>query len=201
MAYFQRHLALAFLICPAELEEPLTSQKIPPLIHSIIDSSQNFEITKDTDYLALAARISLLDITIGPGLSTVPFRTPSNSISSHELPISVPDSSKEIEVFNREIDALAKRIRLLSNNIVELGAIEDLTRLDAKDCCERLYHRLENAVRIGGRKSTNVFDDSNQLGSKKVFRNWLNRQKTESRSDASAMDGDVEDTINEFVED
>jgi hypothetical protein len=56
---------------------------------------------------------------------------------------------------------------------MEAGAVADLTILDAKDCVERLCSRLEHAVRIGGKKSHDVFgsnDEGMQLKVSDIFR-------------------------------
>jgi hypothetical protein len=59
------------------------------------------------------------------------------------------------------VDALAKHIKLVGNSIIEAGAVADLTILEAKDCVERLCARLEHAVRIGGKKSYDMFGTNN----------------------------------------
>jgi hypothetical protein len=124
-----------------------------------------------TDYSHLAARFTLLDIAIGPGPLSVPF-SPLISPASSEAgssPITVPTpSSSEVKAFNEEVDALAQHIKLLGNSIVETGAVLDLTILEAKERCERLYWRLQHAVRIGGKKADNVFGDSEEAKQPKV---------------------------------
>ncbi|KAF2263457.1 hypothetical protein CC78DRAFT_581549 [Lojkania enalia] len=178
MASFQRYLALSFFLHPSPLNVPLHSPKLPSLIHSHLETSPAFIINKDTDYTAFTACLTLLDIGIGPGLANVPYRPLfSPSASQEDLGIGQllkPLSSEEI-AFNKQVDALAQHIKLLSNNIVEAGAIGDLTRLDAKDGSERLYHRLENAVRIGGRRLNNIFaNEKDEEGSmQRVLGRWL----------------------------
>jgi len=66
-----------------------------------------------------------------------------------------------------------------------------MARLDAKDCFDRLYHRLEDAVRIGGRKSMNVFDnnDSTQASSRKLFQKWFGPKLPGSRAATPTVNG------------
>ncbi|KAF1851842.1 uncharacterized protein K460DRAFT_401845 [Cucurbitaria berberidis CBS 394.84] len=175
--YLRRHLALSFLLDPTTVNVPLADPKIPDLVHKHLNTSPNFRINKDTDYGHLAARLTLLDIAIGPGFLSVPYQplispAPSRAGSS---PVTSPfPISSEIKDFNKEVDALAQHIKLLGNTIVEAGAVVDLTILDAKDCVERLCSRLEHAARIGGKRVHNIFgnpDDERQLRVSKFFLN------------------------------
>ncbi|PSN69148.1 hypothetical protein BS50DRAFT_333496 [Corynespora cassiicola Philippines] len=182
-AYFQRHLALAFLLFPEELTVPLESPRVLKIIHQHLQKASGFKIDKKTDYLSLAAQFSLLDITIGPGLASVPFLplTDPEFSTGDSSPITAPAPlSSDERDFNTQVDLLAKHIKIVSNQIKEAGAMSDLARLDAKDCSERLCHRLENAVRIGGRKPNNPFaiDDGEQ--SRKLLNKWLSRDGTGS---------------------
>jgi hypothetical protein len=168
-AYFRRHLALSFILYPDVVDMPLADPCIPTLVHRHLETSPDFRINKETSYKFLAARMTLLDVAIGPGFLSVPYQplvspAPSQAGSS---PVMAPlPASDEIKEFNREVDALAQHIKMLGNSIVEAGAVTDLTILEAKDCVERLCARLEHAVRIGGKKPHNVFgkdDDEKQL--------------------------------------
>lgn len=132
--------------------------------------------------MSLAARLALLDIAIGPGPGTVPHQPlispPTSQEGSSQVTPPEPPPS-DVKAFNKEVDALAQHIKLLSNSIHESGALSDLTRLDAKDCSERLYHRLENAVRIGGKKVKDPFGDENASEQgKKIFANWLTKSQS-----------------------
>jgi hypothetical protein len=183
MAYLRRHLALSFLVHPHDLDKPLAHTSIPALVHKHLDTSPNFRISKETDYHFIAARMTLLDIAIGPGPLSVPYQplvsaAPSEAGSS---PIMAPlPASDEIKEFNSEVDALAQHIKLLGNSIMEAGAVADLTILDAKDCVERLCSRLEHAVRIGGKKSHDVFGNNDpelQLKVTDIFRKMAKTRK------------------------
>ncbi|KAJ4369077.1 hypothetical protein N0V83_006160 [Neocucurbitaria cava] len=176
-AYLQRHLALSFFLAPAVVDAPLADPKTPALVHKHLSTSPNFRINKDTDYGHLAARLTLLDIAIGPGFLSVPYQPLISPTLSPEdsSPVTAPyPVSSEVKDFNKVVDALATHIKLLGNSIVEGGAALDLTILDVKDCVERLCARLEHAVRIGGKKAHNVFgneddDEDKQLKMNKFF--------------------------------
>ncbi|ORY12340.1 hypothetical protein BCR34DRAFT_303778 [Clohesyomyces aquaticus] len=163
--HLQRHLALAFLIYPKQLIVPPTDPSLPVLISEHIRDSPDYVLHKQTNYSFLTARLALLDIGIGPGLTTVPF-TPAlvstpvpgdSSVVSTAAPTPIFLSPEQL-AFNKHVDNLADLVKDISNRIVEDGAMSDMTRLDAKDASERLYHRLNGAVRIGGPLKWNIFE-------------------------------------------
>lgn len=174
-AYLQRHLALSFLLHPHPVNIPLADPQIPALIHEYLDTSSHWHMNKDTSYSFVAARLALLDIAIGPGPATVPYIplvSPPPSEAGSSPPSAPTPASSEVTQFNKEVDALAQQIKLLGNSIVETGASLDLTILQAKERCERVFWRLQHAVRIGGKRAENVFGDSerNQLKVRKFFK-------------------------------
>ncbi|KAF2873178.1 hypothetical protein BDV95DRAFT_569037 [Massariosphaeria phaeospora] len=148
-AEFQRLLALSFLVYPTEVNCSTANPEAPSLILAHLRESPNFNMVRGTDYTSLAARLSLLDIGIGPGPGNVPFKHLQEDSSGKPVPCPF---SPDDRAFNQKVDELAKQIKMVGNSIVESGALTDLTRLEAKDCCERLYHRLEYVVRIGGKQ-------------------------------------------------
>jgi hypothetical protein len=180
-AYLQRHLALSFLVYPTMVHVPLTDPTVPDFIRKHLIKSPGFRIHKDTDYGHLAARLTLLDLAIGPGLLTVPYQPLSSPAPSQagSSPIRAPiPASSEIKHFNKEVDALTRQIKLLGNSIVEAGAVVDLTILESKDTIERLCARLEHAVRIGGKKTHNVFGDGGEGKQLRVNRFFKKTWKT-----------------------
>ncbi|KAF1977732.1 hypothetical protein BU23DRAFT_564607 [Bimuria novae-zelandiae CBS 107.79] len=198
-AYLQRHLALSFLVHPYKVTQPLSDPGVLELMHAHFDlkASPKFFITKDTDYSVLAAHFTLVDIAIGPGPLVVPYQpliNPPASQDSQGQSAYVPPTPSwdEMKKFNDEVDKLVLRIRLVGNGIKVAGAMTDLSRLAANNCCERLCTRLENAVRIGGRKVENAFSGEEQWKkrSKLVFQNHF-KQGTEKRStdETLAVDG------------
>lgn len=188
-ASLQRYLALSFLLQPIKISHPLGSPENLDLLHSHLQSSPNFRINKDTDYRVLAASFSLLDIAVGPGPLHVPYQpliSPPTSQDPQGLALitALAPSKEDVKAFNREVDALAKRIRLIGNGIHVAGAITDLSRLAASDACDRLCTRLEHVVRIGGRKLKNIFGAGveESEGSKATFRKWLEKKNEEPNS-------------------
>jgi hypothetical protein len=174
-AYLQRHLALAFLLHPHVVDAPLADPELSALIHKHLDESPHFRIRKNTNYASLAARITLLDIGLGPGPTIVPYQPLVSPAASHagSSPVLGPlPASSEIKDFNREVDGLAQHIKMLGNSIVEAGAVTDLTILEAKDCFERLCARLEHAVRYGGKLHHKVFGDEQEMKQFKVTELW-----------------------------
>jgi hypothetical protein len=174
-AYLQRHLAISFLFYPDTVDVPLTDPRLLKAIHTHLDTSPHYRMSKDTNYSHVAARFGLLDIAIGPGPGTVPYiplTSPPPSEPGSSPPLAPTPASSEVKEFNREVDALAQHIKLVGNSIVETGAALDLTILEAKERCERLFWRLQHAVRIGGKKAENVFgdDDGKQLKVKRFFK-------------------------------
>ncbi|KAL5118977.1 hypothetical protein ACEQ8H_003106 [Pleosporales sp. CAS-2024a] len=191
-AYFQRHLALSFLFYPDVVDVPLTDARIVPLVHKRLNMASVFRIDKDTNYHFLTARMTLLDIAIGPGLSSVPYpplvsRTESWPDSSPMMP-PVPELD-EVKEFNRDVDALAQHIKVLGNSIVEAGAVADISILSAKDAVERLCSRLEHAVRIGGRKTHDVFGSDDEGIQVKVTDIFRKVAKAKARKSAAATAG------------
>ncbi|PVH99246.1 hypothetical protein DM02DRAFT_656590 [Periconia macrospinosa] len=159
-AYLQRHLALSFLLHPKTIKTPLQDHTIPILLDEYLQNSSHFLVDKNTNYTHLAARLTMLDIAIGPGLSSVPYQPllslPPSPIGEEAMVLPTHLTGDE-KTFNEQVDALAHHIEFISSSIVESGGIVDLSRLQAKDCSERIYHRLQNAVRIGGKKKYNIF--------------------------------------------
>ncbi|KAF2737545.1 hypothetical protein EJ04DRAFT_574502 [Polyplosphaeria fusca] len=192
-ASLQRYVALSFFLHPVALNASLNDAKVISLVHSHLQSSSDFRITKETDYKSLATRLSLLDIGIGPGLGDVPYHPLLSSTASQEIsdgPQQRKTMSPQDKAFNREVDSLARHIKYVSNNIVEAGAIGDLTRLDAKDASERLFHRLENVVRIGGRPKKEAFGKSTEhIGSQSLMSKWA-ALKTKTAGAAAHIDLD-----------
>lgn len=190
-ASLRRHLALAFLLHPSPLKVSLDSPKILPMIHKLLESSPHFVIRnkRGTDYKAFAARLVLLDIGIGPGLGVVPYPRP---VAPEEIQISKARGlTAEDIAFNHQVDDLARHVRLVGNQIVEAGALTDITILEAKDASEKLFHRLENAVRIGGiKKRVFIAEEEASEASRNVFLNWVKKPGNDD-GNCGGSEGDV----------
>jgi hypothetical protein len=175
---------------------------MPELVHRHLETSPNYRINKDTDYHFLAARMTLLDIAIGPGLLSVPYQplvsaAPSRSGSS---PIMAPlPGSDDIKDFNKEVNALAQHIKFLGNSIMEAGAVADITILDAKDTVERLCSRLEHAVRIGGKKSHDVFGNNEEGLQLKVSDIFRKANKAHKKAPTGGIFDDEDDNVDNAV--
>lgn len=193
-AYLQRHLALAFLFHPATVDVPLADPRLPNIIHTHLETSPHYRSNKGTNYSFLTARLTLLDIAVGPGPLAVPYlpliSPPPSDAGSSPILAPAPGSS-EVKGFNKEVDALAQHIKLLGNSIVETGAALDLTILEAKERCERIYWRLQHAVRIGGKKAENVFGDDEEEKQMKVRKFFKPLPKQDSlKGSIFSADGD-----------
>jgi hypothetical protein len=205
-AYFQRHLALSFLVHPDIVDMSLADPQMPTFIHKRLKTSSCFRINKDTNYDFLTARMTLLDLAIGPGFASVPYQplvspAPSQPGSSPMMPPALePD---DVKAFNKEVDGLAQHIKILGNSIMEAGAVADLTILDAKDCIERLCSRLEHAVRIGGKKVHDVFgddDEHKQLKVTDIFRKVAKARKTAPTGGIFDQEDGVDDAVAAQIE-
>ncbi|KAH8730642.1 hypothetical protein GQ44DRAFT_606366 [Phaeosphaeriaceae sp. PMI808] len=201
-AYLRRHLALSFLLCQHPVNMALADPGLPALIYNLLKSSPGFHVNRDTDYEFLTARLELLDVTIGPGLLSVPYQPlvnlPVTQAGSSLVTVPLPDPG-EIKEFNRVVDALTQHIKLLGNSIIEASAAVDLTILEAKDGVERLCSRLEHAVRIGGKKSDNVFggngDQDRQLKVTDILRKVAKTQRPKINGGIFKNDEDTEDDM------
>lgn len=189
-ASLQRHLALAFLLHPAPLKVSLDDPRILEMIHDLLQRSPHFIIKskRDTNYTAFAARMVLLDIGIGPGLGGVPYPrpvVPDNDDSETPLFPKFRGFTAEEISFNKEVDDLARHVKIVGNQIIETGALSDLTILQAKETNEKLFHRLENSVRIGGPKKRDPFGDDDEKptqASKNIFLKYLKPVQSPSKS-------------------
>lgn len=197
-AYLQRHLALSFLFHPIAVDIPLADARLPGLLHTQLESSPHFRMCKDTNYSFVVARLTLLDIAVGPGPLTVPYLpliSPPPSEAGSPPPVAPMPASFEVKEFNKEVDALAQHIKLLGNSIIETGAALDLTILEAKERCERVYWRLQHAVRIGGKKVDNVFgenEEEKQLKLGKFFRSLPKKNAPKAEESVFNVDMDTE---------
>ena len=171
------------------------SVTVSPYVYDLLDKSPFFTMSRDVNYAKLAARLSLLDIAIGPGPTAVP--APHVSGMSSAAPSGRRPLSPEEITFNKEVDTLTQRLRLLSNKIVEAGAISNMSKLDAKDAGERLCNRLESTVRVGGRKHRAAFGDEKQVSeqSKNFFAKWGEKKK--SGTSSLAEHGELDEVRND----
>lgn len=93
----------------------------------------------DTDYVELAALISILDIGLDNGLSC-----------------SSPLTKQEEDDFNLNVDELAREIRAIFVQIKDTGA-SHMTRTEAKEVLNRVYYRVVFGVRTKRKPRKNLF--------------------------------------------
>jgi len=139
LGLLRRRLALAFFF-----EDPSYLSKAPQDLLDL-DAVTNhllrpaFDIKVDADYAQLAARISMLDIAIDHGISSV----------------DMCDLRGEAS-FNREVDSLAKRIKAMFTGLVDSGA-SHMSRTEAKEILRIVHYRLTYAVRTKQKAKSSVF--------------------------------------------
>jgi hypothetical protein len=122
-------------------EEPYKVFELWQIIEQL--HGTRFKIDRDTDYVELAATISILDIAIDNGLS-----------ASVDLTDVVAENN-----FNANVDALGARIRDICYSINDAGAAF-ISRIDAKEVMEGVRHRLIYTVRTRTKPKQGVFDDT-----------------------------------------
>ncbi|KAL1600993.1 hypothetical protein SLS59_005659 [Nothophoma quercina] len=194
------HKYLEILVTHEEqLQKQLSPKRLDIMFKSIGAQVESLDADIEiapSEAQANTARISLLDVAIGPGPLTVPYMpliSPPASEAGSSPPLAPTPASSEVKEFNKEVDALCQHIKVLGNSIVETGAALDLTILEAKERCERLFWRLQHAVRIGGKKADNVFgdhEDEKQQKVRKFFKPLSG--KTTPRESIFDQDGDTE---------
>ena len=152
--HLRRTLALAFFLnLPPDpaFEASLNAEKaleiFPALITKQLDSDPSFQITEETDYLTLSARLNLLDAAIDAGFSPV-YPLPSSPTT-----LDAPTLRAARLAHNASIESLLRPLRRLDRNIVDSSALGSMRKTDAKTAVERLCNRLEYGVKVGGRAS------------------------------------------------
>lgn len=100
-----------------------------------------FKITTKTNYPELGARMAILDYAIDDGMSS-------------DLDLTTPGVE---EKFNKNVDALATRIKVLWSSISDAAATQ-LSRIVAKEVMDGVYHRLMFSVRTKPQPKKSVFD-------------------------------------------
>lgn len=98
-----------------------------------------FDIKVNTDYAQLAARISILDIGIDHGISSLDMCDPASET-----------------FFNREVDSLAKKIKAMFTGLIDSGA-SHMSRTEAKEVLRIVHYRLIYAVRTKQEPKSSLF--------------------------------------------
>lgn len=139
LGFLRRRLALAFFF-----EDPSYLSKAPQDLLNLDTVTDHllrraFDIKVDTDYAQLAARISILDIGIDHGISSVDMCDLPNEAS-----------------FNREVDSLAKQIKAMFTGLIDSGA-SHMSRTEAKEVLRIVHYRLIYAVRTIQEPKSSLF--------------------------------------------
>ena len=139
LGILRRRLALAFFF-----EDPSYLCKAQQTLLNL-DTIANyllrpaFDMKVDADYVQLAARISILDIALDHGISSV-----------DECDVRSEAS------FNREVDFLAKIIKAMFTGLVDSGA-SHMSRTEAKEVLQIVHYRLIYAVRTKQEPKSSLF--------------------------------------------
>ncbi|ELR04785.1 hypothetical protein GMDG_07012 [Pseudogymnoascus destructans 20631-21] len=108
-------------------------------------SGPRFQINRETDYVQLAALISLLDIAIDDG-------------SGADLDVSDPQAEEE---YNSCLDELAYLLKVIWSSINDRGTLSP-SRIHTKRTVEKLRNRLLEMVRTRLKPRQSIFDLSGQ---------------------------------------
>lgn len=179
---FKRWLALSFFFCePMTSFAELSTSTLPSRIIDHLSDYPLYHLSNDTNYPSFTASISLLDIAVDVGFFPV-------LEDGAVLP-----SKRDRKQFNNSIDDLCHKVRWLAGRIIDRGAT-NMARSEAKEVCSRLIHRLESAVRLGGKKRTNVFSANAEDDTEKS-RNFLDkwRQKADEPDEDMAANAGIVD--------
>lgn len=153
----------------------LTEPKLSRTVTRYLLKSRSFRIDRKTDYLALAAKIDLLDLALGAGFSDLNFLELSAAPPTMGQATRMkrdPESKAAEAAFNADVDALEQQLKLIENMIVSAGA-EYMSKIQAKNSIERLCSRLRNTVRTVEWSGEDVFAGS--VGSSAVMQRWVGR--------------------------
>jgi hypothetical protein len=164
---------LAFALnSPRRLSSDVTN---PALINHILVSlnkSSLYIISPSTDYLALKATLSLLDIALDVGFSNFTFLQKAPAVASTDVkpnarPVKRQVNEKEKE-FNAGVDMIAKRVREIMAKVVDTGA-SHMRRTEAKSAADRMVQRLEGSVRTQTKATRDWFGNGKEDEVSKAF--------------------------------
>lgn len=110
-------------------------------------SGPRFQVNRETDYVQLAALISLLDIAIGDG-------------SGADLDVSDPQGEEE---YNSYLDELAYQLKIIWSSINDRGTLSP-SRIHTKRTAEKLRNRLLEKIRTRLKPKQSIFDLPGQGG-------------------------------------
>lgn len=110
-------------------------------------SGPKFQINRNTDYVQLAALISLLHIAIDDG-------------SAADLDVSDPQGEEE---YNSHLDELAYQLKIIWGSINDRGTLSP-SRIHTKRTVEKLRNLLLETIRTRPKPKQSIFDLPGQEG-------------------------------------
>ena len=116
----------------------------------------------EIDYGDLAARISILDISLDICLPRLHSNNNNNSGSRRKSNQQQEKEEEEEVLFNNDVDTLAQLLRSMFTNISDSGA-SHITRTAAKEVLNQVYYRLIYALRTKPRSKPNLFHDDHSV--------------------------------------
>ena len=123
-------------------EENLDLRKLVQVL-----SGPRYQINKNTDYVQLAASISLLTIAIGDG-------------SAADLDLRDPQAEEE---YNSNLDELAYLLKIIWGSINDRGTLSP-SRIHTKRTVEKLRNRMLDVTRTRLKPKQSIFDLPGQGG-------------------------------------
>jgi hypothetical protein len=99
-----------------------------------------FNISQRTDYVELRAQMHFLNLAVDNGSHTS------------------TDDQEDDDSFNKELDQLTRRLKIIWANINDTGA-SYMSRTEAKSVIEWVQERLSYTVRTRPREKQGIFDD------------------------------------------
>ncbi|KAF2097843.1 hypothetical protein NA57DRAFT_76650 [Rhizodiscina lignyota] len=157
----RRQLALAFAMSDKKLLE--VDFEDGQLFDQVIQHLQHLSTTTHkVDYTSLGASIAMLDIAIDSGFSNRNFEHDKDAERS----------------FNNSISAVAKAVRELESRLIG-GGMNNLSKTAAKAALDRLWYRLQYAVRTKPPVQSGWLDSGVEEQERRVqlMNNWVKKAK------------------------
>ncbi|KFY29462.1 hypothetical protein V493_02354 [Pseudogymnoascus sp. VKM F-4281 (FW-2241)] len=137
----RRRVSLAVFCQDCDLTQKPAEEKLEMRKLVQVLSGPRFQISRNTDYVQLAALISLLEIAIGDG-------------SAADLDVNDPQL---VDEYNSNLDKLAYQLKVISSSIVDRGTLSP-SRIHTKRTVERLRNLLLENTRTRLKPKHSIFD-------------------------------------------
>ncbi|KFZ05076.1 hypothetical protein V501_08716 [Pseudogymnoascus sp. VKM F-4519 (FW-2642)] len=143
----RRNLSLAVFCQDCDLTQKPVEEKLELRRLVQVLGGPRFQVNRQTDYVQLAALISLLDIAIGDG-------------SAVDFDVSDPQAEEE---YNSCLDELAYQLKIIWSSINDRGTLSP-SRIHTKRTVEKLRNRLLETIRTRLKPKQSIFDLPGQGG-------------------------------------